>query len=98
MQRLAHDKSPRHAAERLSLDPLHGCALRRLVADTLRPMEAERRCYHLVSGVLIERTVKEMLPAIEHNRDAVRRRGANGVRLCSRCGILNSRGHVFAVA
>jgi hypothetical protein len=44
----------------------------RLVAETLRPMEEDRRCYHLVSGVLVERTVKEVLPTIEHNRDAVR--------------------------
>ena len=48
---------------------------RRLVAETLRPMEPDRRCHHLVSGVLVERTVKEVLPIIEHNRDAVRMSG-----------------------
>ena len=43
-----------------------------LVTETLKPLEGDRRCYHLVSGVLVERTVKDVMPMVEHNRDAVR--------------------------
>lgn len=38
-----------------------------LVVKALRPMEGTRKCYRLVGGVLVERTVSEVLPAIETN-------------------------------
>lgn len=47
---------------------LHVC---RLVIDVLKDVEGERRCFRLVGGVLVERTVKEVLPALEHNREQV---------------------------
>ena len=37
----------------------------------LKDVEGERRCFRLVGGVLVERTVKEILPALEHNREQV---------------------------
>lgn len=38
-----------------------------LVCETLRPLDEARRCYQLLGGVLVERTVKEMLPELEAN-------------------------------
>lgn len=40
-----------------------------MVVSTLEPLEASRRCYRLVGNVLVERTVKEVLPAVTANRD-----------------------------
>merc|ERR1712117_388733 len=37
-----------------------------LVADTLRKAEPERKAWRLVGGVLTERTVGEVLPALEN--------------------------------
>jgi hypothetical protein len=54
-----------------------------LVLETLTPLEAERRCFRLVGGVLVERTVGEVAPAVTRNREALeevrrQRRGACG--------------------
>ena len=35
-----------------------------LVIEALKPLEATRRCHRLVGGVLVERTVGEVLPAV----------------------------------
>lgn len=43
-----------------------------LVVKALDPMDKERKCFRLVGGVLVERTVKEVLPAIAHNLEGVR--------------------------
>lgn len=40
-----------------------------LVLKTLEPMERGRRCYRLVGDVLVERTVADVLPAVQTNRD-----------------------------
>ncbi|KAL4648183.1 prefoldin subunit 2-like, partial [Arapaima gigas] len=42
-----------------------------LVIDTLREVDPSRRCYRLVGGVLVERTVKEVVPALESNREQI---------------------------
>lgn len=34
-------------------------------------MDASRKCFRLVGGVLVERTVKEVLPALESNKEQV---------------------------
>ncbi|XP_032898503.1 prefoldin subunit 2 [Amblyraja radiata] len=39
-----------------------------LVIDTLAEVDPSRKCYRMVGGVLVERTVKEVLPALENNR------------------------------
>ncbi len=36
-------------------------------------MEPDRKAYHLVGTVLAQRTVAEVLPTLEANRDAVSR-------------------------
>jgi len=45
----------------------------RLVEDTLRPLDADRRAYRLVGSVLVERNVGEVLPSVAMNRENVSR-------------------------
>lgn len=42
-----------------------------LVIDTLKEVDETRKCYRMVGGVLVERTVKEVLPALENNKEQV---------------------------
>ena len=42
-----------------------------LVVETLKDMDPSRKCFRMVSGVLVERTVGEVLPALRSNRDKV---------------------------
>mmetsp|Transcript_10477 Transcript_10477/g.18312 ORF Transcript_10477/g.18312 Transcript_10477/m.18312 type:complete len:143 (+) Transcript_10477:120-548(+) len=39
-----------------------------LVVNTLKPMDAGRRCFRLIGEVLVERTVGETLPAVMKNK------------------------------
>ncbi|GIY44842.1 prefoldin subunit 2 [Caerostris extrusa] len=40
-----------------------------LVVDVLRDVDPERVCYRMIGGVLVQRTVKEVLPAVAHNKE-----------------------------
>ncbi|XP_035217624.1 prefoldin subunit 2-like [Stegodyphus dumicola] len=40
-----------------------------LVVDTLKDVDQDRVCYRMIGGVLVERTVKEVLPAVSHNKE-----------------------------
>lgn len=42
-----------------------------LVIDTLKDVDPSRKCFRLVGGVLVERTVKEVLPALQTNKEQV---------------------------
>lgn len=42
-----------------------------LVLDTLKDVDPNRKCYRMVGGVLVERTVKEVLPALENNKEQI---------------------------
>ncbi|NXT53473.1 PFD2 protein, partial [Pluvianellus socialis] len=42
-----------------------------LVIETLREVDPTRKCYRMVGGILVERTVKEVLPALENNKEQV---------------------------
>ena len=39
--------------------------------ETLKDVDDDRRCFRLVGGVLVERTVKDVLPALVNNKDQV---------------------------
>ncbi|KAL7978386.1 hypothetical protein Chor_014925 [Crotalus horridus] len=41
----------------------------KLVIETLREVDPTRKCFRMVGGVLVERTVKEVLPALENNKE-----------------------------
>jgi len=40
----------------------------RLVEETLTPLDGNRRAFRLVGGILVERTVGEVLPSVTSNR------------------------------
>ncbi len=42
-----------------------------LVEETLKPLEGSRRAYRLVGDVLVERSVKEVLPSVTSNKENV---------------------------
>jgi hypothetical protein len=41
----------------------------RLVLDTLTPLPATRKCFRMINGVLVERTVGDVLPQLQSNAD-----------------------------
>ncbi|XP_072166197.1 prefoldin subunit 2-like [Diadema setosum] len=43
----------------------------RLVLETLKEVDGERKCFRLVGGVLVERTVKDVIPALTHNKEQI---------------------------
>lgn len=43
------------------------------VMDALKKVDPDRRCFRMVGGVLVERTVKDVVPALKYNSDQVRR-------------------------
>ena len=45
----------------------------RLVIATLKDIPADRRCFRMMGGVLIERTVNEVLPVMQKNYSMVSR-------------------------
>lgn len=45
----------------------------RLVLETLEPLSGERKCFRLINGVLVERTVKDVVPALTTNQDGLRK-------------------------
>ena len=42
-----------------------------MVIENLKEIAPERKCFRLVGGVLVERTVKDVVPALTNNRDQV---------------------------
>ena len=47
-------------------------AVNRLVMETLEPLPQDRKCFRLINGVLVERTVKDVLPALKTNSDGLK--------------------------
>ncbi|CAK1585795.1 unnamed protein product [Parnassius mnemosyne] len=41
----------------------------KIVIETLQTVDKTRRCFRMVGGVLVERTVGEVLPELESNRE-----------------------------
>ncbi|TQS32621.1 hypothetical protein Golomagni_07059 [Golovinomyces magnicellulatus] len=42
-----------------------------LVLDTLTPLSDDRKCFRLINGVLVERTVKDVVPALKTNQEGL---------------------------
>lgn len=43
----------------------------RLVLETLKPLPTDRKCFRLINGVLIERTVADVVPALQTNSEGL---------------------------
>jgi len=39
----------------------------RLVLETLTPLPSDRKCFRMINGVLVERTVGDVLPTLQSN-------------------------------
>ena len=44
----------------------------KFVTETLQTLPEERKCFRLINGVLVERTVKDVLPALKTNSDGLK--------------------------
>uniref|UniRef100_A0A6T7WYZ7 Prefoldin subunit 2 n=1 Tax=Pyramimonas obovata TaxID=1411642 RepID=A0A6T7WYZ7_9CHLO len=42
-----------------------------LVLNAISPLAADRKCFRLIGGVLVERTVGEVLPAVTRNKEGL---------------------------
>ncbi|PKA66088.1 putative prefoldin subunit 2 [Apostasia shenzhenica] len=42
-----------------------------LVINAIQPLDPSRKCYRMIGGVLVERTVKEVLPAVQRNKEGL---------------------------
>ncbi|KAK8185975.1 Prefoldin beta-like protein [Phyllosticta citribraziliensis] len=45
----------------------------KLVLETLEPLSGERKCFRMINGVLVERTVQEVVPALKTNSDGLKK-------------------------
>lgn len=41
--------------------------------ETLTPLPAERKCFRMINGILAERTVNDVLPALQTNADGLKK-------------------------
>jgi hypothetical protein len=48
-------------------------SLNRLVLETLDPVPRDRKCFRLINGVLVERTVEDVIPALKTNAEGLRK-------------------------
>lgn len=45
----------------------------RLVIETLEPLPQDRKCFRMINGVLVERTVKDVVPSLKTNSDGLKK-------------------------
>lgn len=41
--------------------------------ETLEPLSGERKCFRMINGVLVERTVQEVVPALKTNSEGLKK-------------------------
>ncbi|KGM91554.1 uncharacterized protein PADG_12329 [Paracoccidioides brasiliensis Pb18] len=44
----------------------------KLVIDSLQPLPGDRKCFRLINGVLVERTVRDVIPSLKTNSDGLK--------------------------
>ncbi|KAK8114939.1 prefoldin subunit 2 [Apiospora kogelbergensis] len=44
----------------------------KLVLETLTPLPKERKCFRMINGVLVERTVEDVIPALNTNAEGLK--------------------------
>lgn len=42
------------------------------MTETLKPLPQDRKCFRLINGVLVERTIEDVLPALNTNSDGLK--------------------------
>ncbi|KAF3960350.1 hypothetical protein CMV_014926 [Castanea mollissima] len=42
-----------------------------LVINAIQPLDPSRRCFRMIGGVLVERTIQEVLPAVRRNKEGL---------------------------
>ncbi|TKA23082.1 hypothetical protein B0A50_07399 [Salinomyces thailandicus] len=45
----------------------------KLVLETLTPLPGDRKCFRMINGVLVERVVSEVLPALQTNTEGLKK-------------------------
>ncbi|KAL2124575.1 hypothetical protein VTJ04DRAFT_940 [Mycothermus thermophilus] len=45
----------------------------KLVLETLEPLPGDRKCFRMINGVLVERTVQEVIPALRTNAEGLKK-------------------------
>ncbi|KAF2719948.1 Prefoldin beta-like protein [Polychaeton citri CBS 116435] len=45
----------------------------KLVLETLTPLPGDRKCFRMINGVLVERTVGDVLPALQTNSEGLKK-------------------------
>ncbi|KAL9125686.1 MAG: hypothetical protein Q9217_005145 [Psora testacea] len=45
----------------------------RLVLETLGPLPPDRKCFRMINGVLVERTVRDVTPALQTNSEGLKK-------------------------
>ncbi|KAK1996376.1 prefoldin subunit [Colletotrichum falcatum] len=45
----------------------------KLVLETLQPLSGDRKCFRLINGVLMEQTVKDVMPALTTNSEGLKK-------------------------
>ncbi|KAJ8110452.1 hypothetical protein ONZ43_g5867 [Nemania bipapillata] len=45
----------------------------KLVLETLEPLPDNRKCFRMINGVLVERTVKDVVPALKTNAEGLKK-------------------------
>ncbi|KAJ9157516.1 hypothetical protein NKR23_g681 [Pleurostoma richardsiae] len=45
----------------------------KLVLDTLDPLPGDRKCFRMINGVLVERTVTDVVPALKTNAEGLKK-------------------------
>ncbi|KAI9891025.1 MAG: Prefoldin subunit 2 [Vezdaea aestivalis] len=45
----------------------------KLVLETLAPLPIERKCFRMINGVLVQRTVGDVRPAVSTNADGLKK-------------------------
>lgn len=44
-----------------------------MVLETLDPLPEDRKCFRMINGVLVERTVKDVIPALKTNSEGLKK-------------------------
>ena len=68
------DPSSHRLAELVQhFSPLIANRAGRLVLETLDPLPGDRKCFRMINGVLVERTVKDVVPALRTNAEGLKK-------------------------